>query len=213
MSGRTKEDGSPSGNFALDRRNLLRGLALSGAAVTGITPSKAEIWEEGDTQCRPAIQEVVPEYPIDDSLLVDFINVSEALTGVKPLDQRLGSQYLDRYAHHPELTKLLPALIKAYRDFNAGHPQQSQAQDSQARFNESVLGNGATALAAEQLIYLWYVSAFFLPADHSAASRNWIYGTPEQYDRALLWTVAHAHAPMTRGGPNGHWARPPVLRT
>jgi hypothetical protein len=203
-----------SSNFPLDRRKLLRGVILvTGAAATGVTSAKAEIWEEGDTQCRPAIQEVVPEYPIDDNLLVDFIKVSETLTGVKPLDQRLGSQYLDRYARHPELTKLLPPLIKAYRDHISGSAKQLSLEEIAAKFNQSVMADNAVAPAAEQLIFLWYVSAFFLPADHGAPSRNWIYGTPEQYDRSLLWAVAQAHAPMTRGGPSGHWARRPILRT
>jgi hypothetical protein len=206
------DDSSASANFTLDRRSLLRGVVfVTGAAATGVT--KAEIWEEGDTQCRPAIKEVVPEYPIDDNLLVDFIKVSELLTGVKPLDQRIGSQYLDRYARHPELTKLLPPLIKSYRDLTSSSGKQLSSEELATQFNKSVMADSVAAPAAEQLIYLWYVSAFFLPADHTAASRNWIYGTPEQYDRALLWTVAHAHAPMTRGGPNGHWARPPILRT
>jgi hypothetical protein len=208
------DDSSASANFTLDRRSLLRGVVfVTGAAATGVTSAKSEIWEEGDTQCRPAIQEIVPEYPIDDNLLVDFIKVSELLTGVKPLDQRIGSQYLDRYARHPELTKLLPPLIKAYRDLTSGSAKQLPSEELATQFNKSVMADSVVAPAAEQLIYLWYISAFFLPADHTAASRNWIYGTPEQYDRALLWTVAHAHAPMTRGGPNGHWARPPILRT
>jgi len=206
-------DFSASANFPLNRRKLLGGVIITGTAATIVPAARAEIWEEGDTQCRPAIQEVVPEYPIDDNLLVDFMKVSETLTGEKPLDQRLGSQYLDRYARHPELTKLLPPLIKAYRDLMSGSAKQLSSEDIAAKFNQSVMADSAVAPAAEQLIYLWYISAFFLPADHAAASRNWIYGTPEQYDRALLWTVLHAHAPMTRGGPNGHWAKPPLLRT
>jgi hypothetical protein len=65
---------------------------------------------------------------------------------------------------------------------------------------------------AKQLIYLWYVSAFFLPREDDPAKKAWIYGTAEQYRRALLWSVIEAHAPMTPGGPPGHWAEKPQKR-
>src|SRR5262249_23691569 len=81
---------------AVDRRALLRGVA--GAAATSVvTPvgrAKAEIWEEGDIQCRPTVHDKTPDYDINDALLVDFMTVSETLTGVKPLDRRLAVQYL-----------------------------------------------------------------------------------------------------------------------
>src|SRR6266852_2503311 len=113
---------------AIDRRDLLRGVALVGTAVTGVVATLpragAEIWEEGDIQCRPVVQEKEPSYDINDALLGDFMKVSETLTGVKPLDRRLGVQYLERYARHPDLTALLPQLITAYRDIAAGSPSQ-----------------------------------------------------------------------------------------
>src|SRR5712692_2570288 len=113
---------------AIDRRDLLRGVAVASAAATAgilpLQPAKAEIWEEGDIQCRPVVQEKAPDYDVDDALLLDFMKVSETLTGVKPLDRRLGVQYLERYARHPDLTALLPQLITAYRDIAAGSPSQ-----------------------------------------------------------------------------------------
>ena len=63
--------------------------------------------------------------------------------------------------------------------------------------------------AAEQLIYLWYLSAFYLPLGGDPAKRLWVYGTTEQYESALLWIDIHAHAPMTRAGKPGDWARAP----
>src|SRR5439155_13073166 len=124
--------------------------------------------------------------------------------GVKPLDTRLGVQYLERYARNPDLTALLPQLIKTYRDI-------ASQSDLAKAIQEKIMQDRTVGPAAEQLIYLWYVSAFFLPIDHAAASRSWIYGSPEQYEQSLLWSVVHAHAPMTRGGPTGHWARAPRL--
>src|SRR5262245_66634627 len=103
---------------AVDRRALLRGVALAGAAATGVVAPlgrvKAEIWEEGDIQCRPTVHDKTPDYDINDALLSDFMNVSETLTGVKPLDRRLGDQYLDRHARHPDLITLLPQHITTY---------------------------------------------------------------------------------------------------
>ena len=192
----------------INRRGLLRGVAAAGAAVTGgIVPvglAKAEIWEEGDQQCRPLVQEKAPDYDIDDALLLDFMKLSETLTGVKSLDRRLGVQYLERYARNPDLTALLPPLIKAYRDAVASKPDDLPKAIQQKIMQDKTIGP-----AAEQLIYLWYVSAFFLPADHSAASRNWLYGSPEQYEQSLLWPLVRGHAPMTRGGDYGYWESPP----
>ncbi len=207
------QDGSiPSTGAAIDRRDLLRGVTIAGAAITGVIAplggAKAEIWEEGDIQCRPAVQEKDPAYAINDTLLVDFMKVSETLTGVKSLDRRLGVQYLERYARHPDLTALLPQLIKAYRQVADASPSQD---DLVKAVQEKIMPDKTVGPAAEQLIYLWYVSAFFLPINHAAASRNWLYGSPEQYEHSLLWPLVHGHAPMTRGGPTGYWADPPRI--
>ncbi|HMF22409.1 MAG TPA: sugar dehydrogenase complex small subunit [Pseudolabrys sp.] len=197
---------------AVDRRALLRGVALAGAAATGVVAplvrAKADIWEEGDTQCRPTVHDKTPDYDINDALLADFMNVSETLTGVKPLDRRLGVQYLERYARHADLTALLPQLIKSYRDVAASATSQD---DLIKAVQQKIMQDKTVGPAAEQLIYLWYVSAFFLPIDHAAAGREWRYGSPEQYEQSLLWSVVHAHAPMARGGPTSHWARAPRL--
>src|SRR5262249_47660914 len=156
--------------------------------------------------CRPIVQEKEPAYEINDALLDDFMKLSETLTGVKPLDRRLGVQYLERYARNPDLTALLPQLIKSYRDV-AGASQRDLVKAVQ----EKIMQDRTVGPAAEQLIYLWYVSAFFLPIDHAAASRNWLYGSPEQYQKSLLYAVVRAHAPMTEGGPPGYWAKAPRI--
>jgi hypothetical protein len=186
---------------AMNRRVLLRGVVGAGALVP-LARSEAEIWEEGDIQCRPIVQEKEPAYEINDALLGDFMNLSELLTGVKPLDRHLGGQYLERYARNPDLTALLPQLIQAYRGIASQTELAKATQDK-------IMQDRTVGPAAEQLIYLWYVSAFFLPIDHAAASRNWLYGSPEQYQKSLLWSVVRAHAPMTEGGPPGYWAAAP----
>src|SRR5262249_2598122 len=183
------------------------------AATSVVTPvgrAKAEIWEEGDIQCRPTVHDKTPDYDINDALLVDFMTVSETLTGVKPLDRRLGVQYLERYARHPDLTALLPQLIKSYRDVASSSSSTSQ-DDVIKAVQQKIMQDKTVGPAAEQLTYLWHVSAFFLPIDHAGASRSWLRGWPAQYEPSVLWSGAHAHAPMTRGGPPGHWARAPRL--
>ena len=198
----------------LDRRALLQGAALAGIAASGaggsFAPAKAEIWEEGDIQCQPVIAEVAPDYNTEE-IFDDFMLLSRMLTGVDGLDHRIAAQYLQRYARNSELTKLLPPLIDAYRDIARLQPADRVYAVKQKIMQEpTVLGPGA-----EQLIFLWYVSAFFLPVGHAVASRNWFYGTVEQYHYALLWSIIDAHAPMTRGGDPGYWAGEPrpVSRT
>lgn len=197
-----------SQGLEINRRNLLRGAAAASAVAAAASPlpAKAEIWEEGDIQCRPAVQEKAPAYEIDDALLLDFMNLSETLTGVRPLDRRLGLQYLQRYARNPDLTSLLPQLIKTYRA--VADPALSRG-DLVKVVQQKVMQDKTVGPAAEQLIYLWYVSAFFLPLDHAAAGRNWLYGPPDQYEQSLLWPMLQAHAPMTRGGKTGYWAAEP----
>ena len=191
----------------LHRRALLRGAAFAGVAASAsvsLKPAQAEIREEGDTQCQAVVTEVAPSYNTEE-LFGDFMSLSKLLTGIDALDNRIGAQYLQRYARNSELSSLLPSLVQAYRGI-ARLPEANRvaavAQDIMKDFAH--LGP-----AAEQLIYLWYVSAFFLPLSHSAASRNWLYGTVEQYHYALLWSNIDAHAPMTRGGEVGYWATEP----
>lgn len=213
MTNSDRKWAAKSARTAFARRDLLRGAAVAGiAAASGLAPAKpaqAEVWEEGEEQCRVAIQEKDPSYDVDDALLAAFMEVSRTLTGT-PLasisDLRLGRQYLERYARVAELTDLLPQLIKAHVDL-AGPTKPSNA-DAVA---DALMKNPAIRPAAEQLIYLWYLSAFYLPLGGDPAKRLWIYGTTEQYERALLWTAVHAHAPMTRAGKPGDWARAPQV--
>jgi hypothetical protein len=207
---RTGHNSASLARSIIVRRRVLQGVALIGAATLGpllpLPLAHGEIWEEGDIQCRPVIAEVSPDY-LTDEMFAGFMKVSQALTGIETLNTRLGSQYFERYARHPELTKMLPPLIRAYLDIERdAHTPDEQRAAVQHKIIEDKTTLGP---AAEQLIYIWYVSAFFLPADHAATSRNWIYGTVEQYQSSLLWSVINAHPPMTSGGLPGHWAYPP----
>jgi len=165
-----------------------------------------EGWDEGDPLCRVKYEELAaPEgYELDEAFLKSFIGLSEALTGVKPLDKNLAGELMERYATHPQLSATLKKLIDTYRSIAPGDSQPSDAALKQSFFQDD-LTEGAT-----QLIYLWYISAFYTKIpDSNPPTTAWVYGTQEQYRRALLWSVIQAHAPMTSGGPPGYWASAP----
>ncbi len=205
---------APTNASSLDRREFLAQAVTLGTAALAwprTVGATTEVWEEGDLQCRAPVAPVQPTYALDEGTLTTFIQLSEALTGVSPLDQHLARQYLERFAAHPQLTTVLPPLLQAYRDIAPGsRPPAPAAIDTQ------IMQKPPLRFGAEQLIYLWYVSAFYLspppdPTKRGVAKANvWIYGSPEHYDRALLWSVIRAHAPMTPGGPPGYWADPPT---
>jgi hypothetical protein len=168
---------------SVDRRNVLQGVAITGIVVAGsafLAPAaQANIWEEGEAQCHVSAPRKDPDYDLDDALLADFMKVSRTLTGM-PLaslqDLRLGREYLVRFSNLnvPEID--LRKLIAA-RDQTA----------------DAIMNNKDIRAAAEQLIYLWYLSAFFL---NTSVGPAWVYGTTDQYEQGILWKVIGAHAPM-----------------
>ncbi len=185
----------------------MRGAIAAGAAATGaVSAAQAttEIWREGDPQCRVNISEVAPNYSLDE-LFDDFMELSKALTGEAQLDPHLGSEYIERYASHPRLTQLLRPLIWAFQDIS-----RPAAVGNQPTIDSKIMQDAKLRLAAEQLIYLWYVSAFFLPSDNDPAKTDiWIYGSRDQYPKGLLWKVTKSHAPMMSGGVPGYWEKEP----
>jgi hypothetical protein len=182
--------------ISVDRRNLLQGVAITGLVVAGsafLAPAvQANIWEEGETRCHASAPEKDPTYDLDDARLADFMKVSRTLTGM-PLaslqDIRLGREYLVRFAklNVPEID--LRKLIAA-RDQTA----------------DAIMNDKDIRATAEQLIYLWYLSAFFL---NTSVGPAWVYGTTDQYEQGILWKVIGAHAPMMPMKPfqRDYWAR------
>jgi hypothetical protein len=209
----------------ISKRRFLGQLAAASAAAI-LWPSGAEavmeLWEAGDPLCivpYPTLEK--PDgYELDLAYLETFITLSSALTGVAPLDRHLANQYMERYATHPQLSKNLDILVKAYRSISGG----AKPGESDIKQNIVMSSDGAVRAGAKQLIYLWYTSAFFIPLDAGSdpnrpplqddpadtRKRAWVYGTPEQYERGLMWKVISAHAPMTPGGPPHYWANAPT---
>jgi len=200
------------------------GPAAAGALATlwpGLAQAFVEEWEDGDPLCRVPYTELEkPDgYELDAAFLKSFIGLSEALTGVAPIDRHLANQLMKRYATYPRLSATLKKLIDAYRAIAPGNTPPSADAVKQRFMPDPPLNDETKEIneGAKQIIYLWYVSAFFLPRFPDPAKpwfdgtpKVWIYDTPEQYRRALLWSVIEAHAPMTTGGAPYHWAHRPV---
>src|SRR5262245_7911318 len=86
---------------AVARRDLLRGAAIAGLAgvLVPASAARAEVWEEGEEQCRAHVKERDLGDNIDDAMQAEFMAVSSTLTGValsSEADRRLGRQYLER---------------------------------------------------------------------------------------------------------------------
>jgi hypothetical protein len=221
-----KSDSIPSfghGTPALDRRQLLRFATVTGLTAAAVAQPRfaaAEIYEEGDEQCRVA-QPAVQPVDLSEEMLSDFITVSQALTGEKALPRRLAAEYLERFAQlwdpasagtipNPGYFPKLKSLHDKYKSLPDMSPDDKAAQ---------LVSDPNVSGVAQQVIYLWYVSAFFVePPDNAVgakpgtfkAGKTWIYGTTDQYRQALLWKVLRAHAPAMPqpGGGYGYWANP-----
>ena len=215
------------GTLGLDRRQLLRFVTATGVtAATVVQPriASAEIYEQGDEQCRVA-EPAVKSADVSEDLLSDFIAVSQVLTGApEPARRRrLAGEYLQRFAELWDPTKTdipnpgympkLLALCDKYKSLPDGTPDAKAAQ---------LMNDPSVTDAAQQVIFLWYVSAFFIePPDNAIgakpgtfkAGKTWIYGTTDQYRQSLLWPLLRAHPPAMPqpGGGPGYWAAPAKL--
>ena len=206
----------------LPRRSFLGHMAAASVFAMlwpGSAEAVMELWEEGDPLCKVPYQALdKPDgYELDLAYLETFIALSGAMTGVTPLDRHLANEYMERYATHPQLSKNLDLLVKAYRSIPGTPPTDDDIKQKIVMSTDPAVRAGA-----KQLIYLWYISAFFIPLDLTPGPKPplqddptdtrkkvWVYGTPEQYERGLVWQVIHAHAPMTPGGRRHYWARTP----
>jgi hypothetical protein len=224
MSSANSNHSEFSTKVVLGRRQFLEKVAMAGATAAVLWPSSAkavmELWEEGDPLCS-VHYDALPKpdgYDIDLAYLETFISLSKSLTGLSELDRHIANQYMERFATHPQLSKNLDLLIRAYRAL-PGNPGETDVKQSIWMSSDPAVRAGA-----KQLIYLWYISAFYIPLDITPGPKPalqddpadtrkkiWVYGTPEQYSRGMIWQVIHAHAPMTPGGPRRYWASKPQV--
>jgi hypothetical protein len=144
--------------------------------------------------------------PSDEERLEAFLRLSSHLTGVADLDPTLADHYLSRFQDQPACGEALPNLLRALAAI------EQTPGDVEAAIERGIMADPTLGPPARQLIYLWYVGAFFesYPLDQTQRRGTWRYGAEaEDYGRGLMWSVVRAHAPMTPGGSAGYWSEPP----
>jgi hypothetical protein len=175
------------GSDRLSRRELLR-LAALGAGASFVAGRA-----ESNTVSADPARSSADVTRLGKNRLRDFIALSEELTGVKPLDSHLAAQYMDRYASNPVVGPYLQDLLDAYRAIMLLSPSEQVTAIKSRILDRTAL----LRPAAEQLVYLWYTSAFAFRDQSNPNKIIWQYGDEHQYNRALVWKVIHSHPPMT----------------
>lgn len=193
-----------------NRRTFLISAALG--TTSGLMPAlerKAAASDTGADQRR-------------DPDIEDFLALSRDLTGEPNLDALLGQEYLGRF-RETFGREILNKLVQEHKQLRA------RPSDIASGIKQDIMSDEYLGEAARQIIYLWYLSAFFMPhpldpenrelveqiSGQPAGQENenfrgvWQYGTLKQYEAALVWRIIDAHAPMTPGGTMGHWAKKP----
>src|SRR5215472_5056342 len=117
----------------VSRRNFLQETAFVGIAT--LIPANLEaqnpvgdIYGEGLPACRVVYPTVKPAYAVDGALTESFHELSEALTGVHPLDSHVAKAYVTRIAINPELTSALPPLLDAFRQIRTKPKEHWESQ-------------------------------------------------------------------------------------
>ncbi len=134
--------------------------------------------------------------PMLDEVREEFIDLSEVLTGVSPLDAELARAHLERLLTTPASPQLRQCL-ETFRGIRAS--AEGVVEAVQAR----ILDDPALNPVAAQIIALWYTGA--LPE----GSGLWRYESADQYFSGLVWSIIGAHPPGLSGGYFGHWRYPP----
>lgn len=133
----------------------------------------------------------------DAAALQTFHMLSRELTGVGELDEAMGAELFSRLASAP-VGAALPSLLDEFRAILAG------GGDVQTEIGRRIIANETLAPVAQQIILLWYTSAFLI-------ENKWQFGTPRQYFSSLMWPIIGAHPPALSGGYFGYWKYPPEL--
>jgi len=211
-SGRSSSNsGSPSNSAGVTRRRFVQSTALIGTLSVGageIIAAPAAEAEEAPTgrlaqaeapppsprapvaPARPATP-TAAEPPVN---VQEFIKLSQVLTGLDDLEPELAAQYLQRCTDNLEVSGQLILLVQTLSALKGG--RDKIASD----FHDKLKSAGVQSpffAASEQIIYLWYVGAFFRKKEGSATARYWDYGPPDHYFHGKMWPVIGVQPPMT----------------
>jgi len=209
-----------NGRHRLTRRRfvqstaLLTGVSVSGGQLIELSPLHAQdsVPETKLAQVAPmqgprapaAASEKLPGPPTTSEISVqEFIGLSEVLTGLDGFESDLANQYLLRCAANPEVQGQLKRLVQTLSSL---HGNRRAIENGLA---DALQADGPLFAAAEQIIYLWYIGAFFR-VNPSDGQRYWDYGPPDHYFRGKVWGVVGVKPPMTAHGSNNYWSGKPA---
>lgn len=207
-----------SGKHSFTRRRFVQSTAL----LTGISVGGKQLIESSPVQAQERVADVmpagaargpvapvqtVPPIPVAPPISVqDFVKLSRLLTGIDKLESDrepdLAEQYLQRCSDNAQVQPLLKDLVAALP------PPQGNRKAMETSFLEKLLlDDGRLFKGAEQIIYLWYVGAFFEPNPSGKGPGSWDYGPPKHYFEGKAWSVIGVQPPMTAHG-YPYWSRP-----
>jgi hypothetical protein len=206
-----------SGKLSFTRRRFVQSTAL----VTGLSVGGKQLIEPSSVQAQERVADVpvpgprapvapvqnVPPIPAEPPIsLEEFIKLSQVLTGLDNLELDLAAQYLQRCADNPEVSGQLENLIQTLTSLKGSR------RDLENGFHDKLVAEGVNSpffSASEQIIYLWYVGAFFKKVPSSSTgARFWDYGLPQHYFRGKVWSVIGVDPPMTAHRSTNFWTRP-----
>ncbi len=122
-----------------------------------------------------------------------FLALSAYLTG-RDVEIDLGDEYVARVRAEAFGAKL-DELLALFRQLESTSPELERD------VREHIVESPELGLLAQQIILLWYTSAFGVD--------QWKFGTATQYFRSHVWSVIGAHPPALSGGYFGYWKYPP----
>jgi hypothetical protein len=204
------------GKHRLTRRRFVQSTALlTGVSATGghfIEPSPLQAQEsppekrlaqvapmQGARAPATAPEKLFGPPTTSEISVQEFTRLSEVLTGLDGFESDLANQYLLRCAANPELQGQLKRLVQTLSSL---HGNRRAIEKGLA---DALQADGPLFAAAEQIIYLWYIGAFF-SVSPSDGQRYWDYGPPDHYFRGKVWTVIGVQPPMTAHGSNNYWS-------
>lgn len=193
---------------------LVAGVSVSGGNFIEASPQYARdsLSEKKLVQVAPmqgprapaAPSEKLPGPPTAPEISVrEFIGLSEVLTGLDGLEPDLAEQYHLRCEANPEVQGQLKRLVQTLSSLHGSR------REIEKQLVEAMNADSPLFAASEQIIYLWYIGAFFR-LNPSDGQRYWDYGPPEHYFHGKVWGVIGVKPPMSTHESTNFWSSKPA---